>query len=181
MPILSGDSVLGVLNFESRKAGYFQKTDVSLLSFLASQLAIALKMVELDQRARRWQDRVAALHNLSRLGGGDPVRAVVEDVELGRVRDAEVEVHRVVGVAHLLAREDLEVGRVVLAEQAVAIDEQAAARLPGRRLRYRQRVRPCFESAIPLLALLFPGTTRRTDKSAGELMLLLLTRKIDQL
>src|SRR6185436_17135283 len=60
VPILSGDELLGVLNFESRKVGYFQKTDLPLLSFLASQLAIALKMVELDQRARQWQDRVAA-------------------------------------------------------------------------------------------------------------------------
>jgi putative methionine-R-sulfoxide reductase with GAF domain len=84
VPILSGDAVLGVLNFESRKAGYFQKTDVSLLSFLASQLAIALKMVELDQRARRWQDRVAALHNLSRLGGG----VVPRETVLRRVADA---------------------------------------------------------------------------------------------
>lgn len=84
VPILSGDQVLGVLNFESRKVGYFQKTDLPLLSFLASQLAIALKMVELDQRARRWQDRVAALHNLSRLGGGVAPRETV----LTRVADA---------------------------------------------------------------------------------------------
>jgi putative methionine-R-sulfoxide reductase with GAF domain len=84
VPILSGEDVLGVLNFESRKAGYFQKTDVSLLSFLASQLAIALKMVELSQRARQWQDRVAALHNLSRLGGGVAPRETV----LRRVADA---------------------------------------------------------------------------------------------
>lgn len=77
VPILSGDKVLGVLNFESRKVGFFQKSDLSLLSFLASQLAIALKMVELDQRARRWQDRVAALSNLSRLGGGVAPRETV--------------------------------------------------------------------------------------------------------
>jgi putative methionine-R-sulfoxide reductase with GAF domain len=84
VPILSGDDVLGVLNFESRKVGYFQRTDLPLLSFLASQLAIALKMVELDQRARRWQDRVAALHNLSRLGGG----VVPRETVLQRTTDA---------------------------------------------------------------------------------------------
>jgi putative methionine-R-sulfoxide reductase with GAF domain len=84
VPILSGDDLLGVLNFESRKVGYFQKTDLPLLGFLASQLAIALKMVELDQRARQWQDRVAALHNLSRLGGG----VVPRETVLQRVVDA---------------------------------------------------------------------------------------------
>jgi putative methionine-R-sulfoxide reductase with GAF domain len=84
MPILSGDEVLGVLNFESRKIGYFQKSDVPVLSFLASQVAIALKMVELEQRGRTWQDRVAALHNLARLGGGAAPREAV----LQRVVDA---------------------------------------------------------------------------------------------
>jgi putative methionine-R-sulfoxide reductase with GAF domain len=84
MPILSGDEVLGVLNFESRKIGYFQKSDVPVLSFLASQVAIALKMVELEQRGRTWQDRVGALHNLARLGGGAAPREAV----LQRVVDA---------------------------------------------------------------------------------------------
>jgi putative methionine-R-sulfoxide reductase with GAF domain len=84
MPILSGDELLGILNFESKKIGYFQKSDVPVLSFLASQVAIALKMVELEQRGRTWQDRVAALHNLARLGGGAAPREAV----LQRVVDA---------------------------------------------------------------------------------------------
>jgi len=84
MPILSGDELLGILNFESKKVGYFQKSDVPVLSFLASQVAIALKMVELEQRGRTWQDRVAALHNLARLGGGAAHREAV----LQRVVDA---------------------------------------------------------------------------------------------
>ena len=84
MPILSGDELLGVLNFESKKIGYFQKSDVPVLSFLASQVAIALKMVELEQNGRTWQDRVAALHNLARLGGGAAPREAV----LQRVVDA---------------------------------------------------------------------------------------------
>lgn len=77
VPILSGDDVLGVLNFESKKIAYFQKSDVPVLSFLASQVAIALRMVELEQRGRTWQDRVAALHNLARLGGGAAPREAV--------------------------------------------------------------------------------------------------------
>lgn len=70
MPILSGDQILGVLNFESKKVGYFQKSDVPVLTFLASQAAIALKFVEIETQAREWQERLSALHNLSRLGGG---------------------------------------------------------------------------------------------------------------
>jgi putative methionine-R-sulfoxide reductase with GAF domain len=84
VPILSGDRLLGVLNFESHKVGYFQKGDLPLLSFLASQLAIALKMVELDQRVRICRERLAALHNLSRLGGG----VVPRETVLQRVVDA---------------------------------------------------------------------------------------------
>jgi putative methionine-R-sulfoxide reductase with GAF domain len=84
MPILSGDDLLGILNFESKKVGYFQKSDVPVLSFLASQVAIALKMVEIEGRARQWQERVAALHNLARLGGGAAPREAV----LQRVVDA---------------------------------------------------------------------------------------------
>jgi len=84
MPILSGDEILGILNFESKKTGYFQKSDVPVLTFLASQAAIALKMVEIETQAREWQDRLAALHNLSRLGGGVAPRETV----LQRVVDA---------------------------------------------------------------------------------------------
>jgi len=87
VPILSGDKLLGVLNFESRKVGYFQKGNLELLLFLASQLSIALKMVELDDRAREWQERMSAIHNLLRLGGGAApletvLRRVVETVRL---------------------------------------------------------------------------------------------------
>jgi putative methionine-R-sulfoxide reductase with GAF domain len=70
VPILSGERLLGVLNFESSKTGFFQKSDVPLLSFLAAQIAVALRVVELDARAREWQERVGAIHNLSRLVGG---------------------------------------------------------------------------------------------------------------
>jgi putative methionine-R-sulfoxide reductase with GAF domain len=83
VPIVGGEKLLGVLNFESRKVGFFQKGDLELLGFLASQLAIALRMVELDDRARRWQERMGALHNLMRLGGG----VVPRETLLRRVAD----------------------------------------------------------------------------------------------
>jgi len=70
VPILEGDRVLGVLNFDSRHLGYFRRSDLPLLEFLASQLAIALKMVRMDGETQRWKDRMGALHNMLRLGGG---------------------------------------------------------------------------------------------------------------
>ncbi|HLF93164.1 MAG TPA: GAF domain-containing protein [Planctomycetota bacterium] len=87
VPILSGDRLIGVLNFESRKVGFFQKGDLELLGFLAAQLAIALRMVDLSEGARRWQERMSALHNLLRLGGGvvpreTVLRRVVDTVRL---------------------------------------------------------------------------------------------------
>ncbi len=88
VPILAEDRLLGVLNFESKKVGFFQKGDLPLLGFLASQIGIAIRMVELDEVARRWQERVAALHNLSRLGGG--------------VVPLETMLHRVVDTVRLL-------------------------------------------------------------------------------
>ncbi len=70
VPILEGDKVLGVLNFDSRHAGYFRRSDLPLLEFLASQLAIALKMARQDDEIRAWKERMGALHNVLRLVGG---------------------------------------------------------------------------------------------------------------
>ena len=83
VPILSGDRLIGVLNFESRKVGFFEKGDLELLAFLAAQIAIALRMVALDEGGRRWQERMSALHNLLRLGGG----VVPQETLLRRVVD----------------------------------------------------------------------------------------------
>jgi putative methionine-R-sulfoxide reductase with GAF domain len=84
VPILSGERLLGVLNFESSRLGYFRATDLPLLSFLGAQLAIALRVAELDREAGLWRDRTAALHNIGRLLGGVAPREVV----LQRVADA---------------------------------------------------------------------------------------------
>ena len=70
VPIVAGDSLLGVLNLESKKLGYFQKGDVRLLEILASQLAVALRLVEQATQARQWRERMGALHNVTRLVGG---------------------------------------------------------------------------------------------------------------
>jgi GAF domain-containing protein len=69
-PILAGDRLLGVMNFESPKLGYFRKSDLEAMEVLSAQLAIALRLAQLDERAREWQERMSALHNVSRLVGG---------------------------------------------------------------------------------------------------------------
>lgn len=70
VPIVAGDRLLGVLNFESNHLGYFRNTDLPLLEILAAQLAIALRLESLERRAVRWQERLAAVQNIARLGGG---------------------------------------------------------------------------------------------------------------
>lgn len=70
LPITSGDRLLGVLNFESNKVGFFRKTDLPLLEFLAAQIAIALRVAELHEREDSVRDRLAMLHHLARLSGG---------------------------------------------------------------------------------------------------------------
>jgi len=128
VPILSGDRLLGVLNFESRKVNFFHKKDLELLGFLASQIAIALRMVELDELARSWQERTAALHNLLRLGGG----VVPRDTMLRRV----VESVRLLCGGHYAAvfQGDYEREELVLLAQSSArpIDQALGARLKFR-------------------------------------------------
>lgn len=126
VPILSGDRLLGVLNFESRKVGYFQKGDLPLLAFLASQIAIALRLVELDSRAREWQERLGAIHNLSRLQGGVVPLATL----LQRTSDAV----RLTCGGHYAAlfQGDYERGELVLLAQSSAhpLNIATGARLP---------------------------------------------------
>ncbi len=126
VPILSGERLLGVLNFESRKVGYFQKGDLPLLAFLASQIAIALRLVELDGRAREWQERLGAIHNLSRLQGGVVPLATL----LQRTADAV----RLTCGGHYagLFQGDYERGELVLLAQSSAhpLNISAGARLP---------------------------------------------------
>lgn len=84
VPIWVGKQVVGVLNFESRHPGFFHKNDLVLLRFLAARVAIALRMTELHRRARRWQEWVAAINNIARLGGG----VVPSETMFRRVADA---------------------------------------------------------------------------------------------
>lgn len=84
VPIRQGDRVVGVLNFESRQRNFFRKSDVPLLEFLASQIALGLHISEVTGRGERMRDRLELLHHLARLGNGfmapDPLLNRVADV-----------------------------------------------------------------------------------------------------
>lgn len=83
VPILSGDQLLGVLNFESNQVGFFKTAGQPLLEFLAAQIAIALRVRELHDKEDGLRDRLAMLHHLSRLSGG----FMPTDQYLSRVAD----------------------------------------------------------------------------------------------
>ncbi len=70
VPILRGDRAVGVLNFESRKLGFFKDSDLPLLEYLASQIALGLHISEIAERSERLQARLELLHHLARLGNG---------------------------------------------------------------------------------------------------------------
>ncbi len=70
IPIMSGDRLMGVLNFESNQVGFFKPADLPVLEFLAAQLAIALRVLEIRRSEEGLRDRVAMIHHLSRLSGG---------------------------------------------------------------------------------------------------------------
>lgn len=70
LPILEGDRLLGVLDIESRHPGYFQRKDLPVLEFLAVQLGIALRLERREEEVREWKERMGAVQNILRLGGG---------------------------------------------------------------------------------------------------------------
>jgi len=68
VPILVGDRLVGVLGFESSKPGFFSPSDRELLEFLASQLAIGLRLEEVSRRGDRLATQLGMLNHLGRAG-----------------------------------------------------------------------------------------------------------------
>jgi sigma-B regulation protein RsbU (phosphoserine phosphatase) len=127
VPILAGERLLGVINFESPKLGFFKPSIVKALELLAAQLATALRLTELADRAQEGQDRMAALHNVSRLvGGAAPLESLVQ-----RAADAV----RMTCGGHYAAvfQGDYERGELVLLAQSSAHPLNIAA---GARLKF---------------------------------------------
>jgi sigma-B regulation protein RsbU (phosphoserine phosphatase) len=68
IPILAGDRLLGVLNLESGKIGFFSGTDRHLLELLASQIAVGLRLDEVHHRIERLSMKLGMLNHLGRAG-----------------------------------------------------------------------------------------------------------------
>lgn len=68
LPILAGGELLGVLNFESGKAGFFRASDQELLELLALQIAVGLRLDEAHRHESRLSTELGMLNHLSRAG-----------------------------------------------------------------------------------------------------------------
>ena len=90
MPILAGEPLFGVINFESAKIGFFNTTDRHLLELLASQIAVGLRLEEVHHRAQRLSTQLGMLNNLSRAGTNMEPRAFLQRVvdQLRRTLDS---------------------------------------------------------------------------------------------
>ena len=78
VPIHAGSRLLGVLNFESSKRGFFRAKDRGLLELLASQLAIGLRLDELQRERSRLALQLGMLNNLGRAGTTMEPRAFLD-------------------------------------------------------------------------------------------------------
>jgi putative methionine-R-sulfoxide reductase with GAF domain len=68
VPIVQGDRLVGVLNFESGKVGFFTTSDQDLLELLAAQLAVGLRLDAVHRRANRLGVQLGMLNHLGRAG-----------------------------------------------------------------------------------------------------------------
>ncbi len=66
IPLLQGDDLVGVLNFESSTAGFFKAGDLAILELLASQVAIGLRLERARRREVRLAMEIGVLNNIGR-------------------------------------------------------------------------------------------------------------------
>ncbi len=66
IPLLDGDEVIGVLNFESIKEGAFQKEDQDFLLTLAGQAVLAIKNGQAYEREKRLAEEGRVLNQISK-------------------------------------------------------------------------------------------------------------------
>jgi GAF domain-containing protein len=62
LPIITGDTLLGVLSFQSSESNYFDEDDITLLQGIADSLATALDNARLFQEAQANLEEIQALH-----------------------------------------------------------------------------------------------------------------------
>jgi GAF domain-containing protein len=66
VPLLDGDEVVGVLNFESTKEGAFQQEDQDFLQTLAGQAVLAIKNAQAYEREKRLAEEGRVLNQISK-------------------------------------------------------------------------------------------------------------------
>ncbi len=66
VPMLAGDTLLGVLNVESRKAHQFKESDERLLTALAGMACVALQNARAYEREKRLAEESQVLYDISR-------------------------------------------------------------------------------------------------------------------
>jgi GAF domain-containing protein len=66
VPLLDGDEVVGILNFESRKEGAFQQEDQDFLLTLAEQAVLAIKNAQAYEREKRLAEEGQVLNQISK-------------------------------------------------------------------------------------------------------------------
>lgn len=80
IPILIGDRLAGVLNFESSKLGFFNPSDRDLLELLAAQLAVGVRLDEANRRCQRLAVQMGMLNHLGRAGTTMDARSFLQRV-----------------------------------------------------------------------------------------------------
>src|SRR5215813_7154074 len=65
VPLISQNSVVGVLDIESPELGYFREEQVKLLNMLATQIAIAIENARVYESERRNRELLALLYDIS--------------------------------------------------------------------------------------------------------------------
>lgn len=136
VPILDGEEVVGILNFESTRAGAFQREDEQFLSTLAGQAGLAIKNAQAYERERRLAaeaqetaDEARALNEIS--------KEITSQLDLTRIFDLILEkalslTHSTLGSLHLYDRDRGDLW--MAAERGVAADRK------GLRLRLNEGI-----------------------------------------
>ncbi len=119
VPLLDGDEVIGVLNFESTREGAFSQEDQDFLITLAGQAVLAIKKAQAYEREKRLAEEGRVLNQISKeiTSQLDPIH--VFDLILEKALELT---HSTLGSLHLF---DLDVNTLLMvAERGVAADKK---------------------------------------------------------
>ena len=129
VPLLDGDEVTGVLNFESTREGAFHQEDQDFLLTLAGQAVLAIKNAQAYQREKRLAEERRVVNEIS--------KQIIGQLDLSHVFDLILEkalelTHSTTGVLVLLDKDQNDMW--MAAEQGVSQDKK------GRRFSMNQGI-----------------------------------------